>query len=384
MKRLPTVRARSQELGRDTVLATSPDKPRKRWARGGNALRFIPEPTLRGRFMQRVVVIGAGQMGFLHSGIVGGLSTPPLGMADRDPRLMGLANKILPSVRFYTDYVEMIRQCDPTIVYVCVPPQHHLEVVSDVLAVRRPNLALFVEKPLAGNSRDADKLVALADGASAVTMVGFQRRFLPTMTRAKALLESGIIGPVKFVKAHDFVGGHLASGTGWRSRRGSGGATLEYGIHMIDLLVWLFGDAKCTNSSTVKVVSSEVEDYVNFSLMFESGVPAFVDMGWSMRTYRGGDALLEIHGERGAIAASEDYVTLFRDGSGADPSEGPVFERTHWTGLHPRLRFYLGGVPNVLQDEYFLNCVGSGIRPQPDFASAAKVNRLIDTIVNGG
>jgi len=334
--------------------------------------------------MHRVVVIGAGQMGFLHGGIVGGLSAPPIAMADRDERLMGLASKVLPSLHFYTDYTEMIRQCDPTIVYVCVPPQNHLEVVSEVLALGKPNLALFVEKPLAGNSRDADKLVALAERASAVTMVGFQRRFLPTMTQAKSLLDSGVIGPVKFVKAHDFAGGHLSSGTGWRSRRGSGGATLEYGIHMIDLLVWFFGDAKCGSSSTVKVVSSEVEDYVNFSLMFEAGFPGFVDLGWSMRTYRGGDALLEIHGERGAIAASEDYVTLYRDASENDLSGSPGFERTHWMRLHPKLRFYLGGVPNVLQDEYFLRCIDSGVRPQPDFASAAKVNRLIDAILNCG
>ncbi len=91
----------------------------------------------------------------------------------------------------FTDYEEMLAEVDPQVVYVIMPPQH---LYAPAAAVLQQGRHLFVEKPLAMTTKQAQMLAYFAEEHSCLTAVGFQRRHIPAMTALKQRVEER--GPI--------------------------------------------------------------------------------------------------------------------------------------------------------------------------------------------
>ena len=76
----------------------------------------------------------------------------------------------------YTNYQKMINDTSPTAVYVLMPPQDLFVPVIDCL---QRGIHVFVEKPLGLTTYQAREMAQLAEKNSCLTMVGFNRRFIP-------------------------------------------------------------------------------------------------------------------------------------------------------------------------------------------------------------
>ncbi len=88
--------------------------------------------------------------------------------------------------RHYSDMEAMMDREKPDAVVVLVMPQVTAKVVAAVLS---RGLPVFLEKPPGMNLKEIDELIAISAAHMAPTQVGFNRRYMPLMQRARQILE---------------------------------------------------------------------------------------------------------------------------------------------------------------------------------------------------
>jgi predicted dehydrogenase len=109
--------------------------------------------------------------------------------------------------------------------------------------------AILIEKPLGVNAADARELEALAAQIERPSFVGYNYRYLPAVARLLGSAESGELGRLRNLDLLVGHGGHPRSGEGWKLDpvRAGGGVLLDPGVHLLDLLLRLTPDVRCTN-----------------------------------------------------------------------------------------------------------------------------------------
>ncbi|WP_436892461.1 Gfo/Idh/MocA family protein [Siccibacter turicensis] len=126
----------------------------------------------------------------------------------------------------YVDSLQnLAARCDA--VFVHSATQSHYEVVSALL---NAGVHVCVDKPLADNLADAERLVELAARRNLTLMVGFNRRFAPRYQALKAVV--GNAASLRMDKHRsDSVGPHDLRFT-----------LLDDYLHVVDTALWLAGD----------------------------------------------------------------------------------------------------------------------------------------------
>ncbi len=157
------------------------------------------------------------------------------------PKLTGVMSRTpkeapLPGVAHYTDLAAMTDACKPDFLDLCIP--HHLRKEAVAFAAER-GLPIYCEKPLAHTYAAAEELANLA--ADLPTAMAFEYRFLPAVTLMKENL--ALIGDLLDFKAYFLHDSYLLPRPkSWRmTAENGGGALLDLGVHMLDLLAYLLG-----------------------------------------------------------------------------------------------------------------------------------------------
>jgi predicted dehydrogenase len=226
----------------------------------------------------RVGVIGYGYTGKIH---VQALLLEP------GARLTGVADsqshrlKDLPQgVRGYADYEDLL-ESDVDAVSICLPTYLHCKVALDALACGKH---VLVEKPIAVNLEEAERMLRAAKAAGRVLYVGMTHRFYPELQEAKNLIDDGAIGEI--VACTDSALEHLGflDLPPWYLQSGfaGGGAALTSGIHLVDRLRWFTGDEikAVAGSASNPYFGSDVEDAAQMFLRFERGVSAAITLAF--------------------------------------------------------------------------------------------------------
>ncbi|HRK02214.1 MAG TPA: Gfo/Idh/MocA family oxidoreductase [Oligoflexia bacterium] len=102
---------------------------------------------------------------------------------------------------------------------------------------------VLIEKP---GGRFPDEVRSIADVAACsrgILRVGFNHRFHPGLQGAKKLLDSGVDGPLMYIRARYGHGARVGYEKEWRGnpKLGGGGELLDQGVHLIDLCRWVGG-----------------------------------------------------------------------------------------------------------------------------------------------
>jgi len=103
---------------------------------------------------------------------------------------------------------------------------------------------VLVEKPAARNPGELVPIIAAADRKNVRVQVGFNHRYHPALQQARKLIDSGVAGPLMYIRARYGHGGRPGYDKEWRARPeiSGGGELLDQGVHLIDLSRWFLGD----------------------------------------------------------------------------------------------------------------------------------------------
>ena len=325
----------------------------------------------------RIGIVGFGKMGILHAGILNALPDCTVGaICEKEPLIRRLASKVMPGIRFFESPFDMVSKEELDAVFVTSPIASHAPVVSE-LACASKRLGLFIEKPLAGKTEEAQSIIEAASEFATTTMIGFQKRFLSQFVRTKELIASGALGDVVSFDGYSYLASVFSRGSGWRFKRGEGGALLDLGSHLVDLVIWYFGTPSSVHATESAPYSDLVEDYAEVEFGFPSGLSGKIEVSWSKEGYRLPEAGMKITGTNGSIRVTDDTLELdiLREIPALVKAGKTVFSRPELT---EGVRFLLGDPEYCVEDEYFVTSLISGNGATPNLMDGLVVNKLID------
>jgi len=143
----------------------------------------------------RVAVVGTGGWGEQHARIFSRRpDTELVAVVGRDPQRTAARAAAFDTMPF-TDLESMLADAAPDLVTVCLPNEQHFETT---LALVRAGVPLLVEKPLVFDLGEADTLLAAAAERTLFFAINFNHRYAEPVARAKAAIQSGVIGTPVF------------------------------------------------------------------------------------------------------------------------------------------------------------------------------------------
>lgn len=285
---------------------------------------------------------------------------------------------------------------DPRVeaIVIASPQDTHRAIAEAAFALGKP---VFCEKPLGASLEDAKALVAAAEAAGVVHMIGFNYVRTPATQFVRQLLAEGAIGDVTWFRGEhteDFLA-DPALAANWRTTGRANGTMGDLAPHMINCARALLGPI-AEVSARIEVVhhmrpgptgpiAVDNDDQAQVMVRFASGAMGHLYFS-RIATGRKMGYAYEIHGTKGAIRFDQEdqnAVHLYR-------AEGPAATRGFTKILtgpaHPDyLQFCQGpGHGTGYQDQIiieardFLQAIAQGKPAWPTFHEGLAVSRVID------
>jgi predicted dehydrogenase len=192
------------------------------------------------------------------------------------------------------------------------PTSTHLEMGIELAARKIPAL---IEKPLAGNPKDGEKLVEVFANAHVVAGVGHVERFNPAVIEMKKKLEDGVLGRVYQISTRR-VGPYSG-------RIRDVGVVKDLASHDIDLVAFLSGSSyENLSSRTLNPLGNSYEDLLLAIGTLSNGSLVSHLVNWVSPTK---ERITSVLGEKGMLVADTLSVDLYFYENGSKP--------TNWDGI---------------------------------------------------
>ena len=175
----------------------------------------------------------------------------------------------------YLDHHDVLTRDDINLIDVCTPPYVHAEISINGKAGKN----VICEKPMAPSLKECDEMIRVRDETGVKLSIIAQNRFRKPIRDLKALLDSGIAGPVRHATIDSFWWrGHCYYDLWWRGtwEKEGGGCTLNHAVHHIDMLGWMMGLPKRVTSVLANTAhdNAEVEDLSISILEYDGALAA--------------------------------------------------------------------------------------------------------------
>lgn len=213
----------------------------------------------------------------------------------------------------YENVVDDIENiADTYIADICTPNFVHSTQIKKLIDMGVKNI--YCEKPLAGDYEEERKLVSLVEKNNVKNQMGFVFRFLPAVIRGKKIIEEGIIGDIINFNCHMYHQSYLnpMRPISWRLKKSQsgGGALVDLGIHMIDLVHYILGPITNVKGYTKTYINKrpcgnsmedvDVDDFAHLDLIVNDNINGTLEVS-RVASGKGEDTLLEIYGTKGSI-----------------------------------------------------------------------------------
>lgn len=269
--------------------------------------------------------------------------------------------------KWYDDANALIHDPDVNAIYVATPPGFHHEYTLMAAKAGKP---VYVEKPMARNHGECLEMIAACEAAGVPLFVAYYRRGLPKFVQIKELLDSGVLGEIRFVQTTflQTLREELSQDLPWRLQPelSGGGLFVDLASHTLDILDYLLGPiGEVKGFARNQSKQLQVEDMVTTAYAFESGV-----MGtgiWSFNSFQRSD-VNEIVGSLGKVRFS-----TFGGDLRLETADGQVQEFTIPNPAHVQQPL-IGMVVDELR--------GVGKSPSTG-QTAARTNRVMDEMLRG-
>jgi len=197
---------------------------------------------------------------------------------------------------------------------ICTPNALHMEQAITALSHK---VHLYIEKPLGLNLAHARKITAAARSVNVFSHTAFMMRYFPGVRQAKAIIASGALGEIYNFRAHFFHNSYMdpQRPISWRLQHAlsGGGALTDLGVHMIDMMRYLLGEAswvQCRTRTFInqrpdspgssKLIPVDVDDWALCIIGLENGAQGNIEVT-RLSGGMGDSTRMEIFGSQGSI-----------------------------------------------------------------------------------
>jgi UDP-N-acetylglucosamine 3-dehydrogenase len=295
-----------------------------------------------------VAVIGTGFWGKNHARVYKELaSTELVAICDVNAeRAKSVADQF--GVKAYTDSTRMLKNKEVEAVSICT---WSTVLAKEALKALKAGKHVLVEKPMASDTKKAEKLLETAEKNDLHLTVGFLMRFIPGMLHIREAVENKKIGELVCATAKRV--------SQWPERIGDVGVVKDTAIHDIDVMRYIADEDPITvYAKTGSMRHRKFEDYAQIMLTYKDGKSAFIESNWltpyktRTLTVTGSDAIMRL-----------DYIT-----------QELWIEETKET-LQPR---YPWQEPLKLELQHFAECITEKKKPLITAADGLKALQIAE------
>ena len=224
--------------------------------------------------LHKVASIGFGGMATHHFNQSKCLDMIELkGIYDIDPKRQEAARNY--GLYIYSSAEEIYSDPEVDIVLVAVPNDLHKAYCIEAL---RHGKNVLCEKPVTMNSKDLEDIMAVAKETGMVFTVDQNRRVNKDFVLMKRSVEAGLLGDVYVIESR--VEGSRGVPAGWRTTKAQGGGMmLDWGVHLIDQIMYMYPDAKVTNVfCKMYEIHYDVDDNFRLTMTLSNGITAHIEV----------------------------------------------------------------------------------------------------------
>jgi phthalate 4,5-cis-dihydrodiol dehydrogenase len=321
----------------------------------------------------RVGLVGCGWHGGALAQAIA--RTPALTLVacvDPDAAAASRAATNTPDVSTHASVEALLSEAEVDAIVIATP--HHL-LAPVALAAIRAGKHVLAEKPIALNEREAAEVAAEVATSGVTYMSGYSFRF--SMGRhVQELVSSGTVGEIRSITGTIGMG---PLNDGWIAYPETGGGPLLYvGCHLIDLALWLLGDAPVEVFAHVqRRADTGADDTTTLQIRFGKGALAqfLVTQAASMFFYE-----LGVQGSAGMITLRGRNFLQFE----VEVSSTALSAYAEPTIIRPTVRRDNITMMLVPELEAFAAAVTEGRQPAITVAAGQQVLRVLDAVAESG
>jgi predicted dehydrogenase len=178
---------------------------------------------------------------------------------------------------WYDKADDLINDPEVNAIYVATPPDTHELYAVKAMRAGKP---VYVEKPMGRNTAECQRMINVSQETGMPLFVAYYRRAMPYFQKVKELVDSGIVGDIRFVhislqwQPREEETGKLVK-SGWRvdPEVSGGGHFHDLAAHQFDFLEYVFGPVKTAQGITRNQADLYMADDITVANWeFESGV----------------------------------------------------------------------------------------------------------------
>lgn len=245
-----------------------------------------------------VGILGSGFMGRTWCEAVNMANGAHLVAAAGGTRAPGLASDY--GIR-HQEIDELIANPEVELVVVATPPHVHADQAE---AVARAGKHVLIEKPLANNLRQADRIRAAFAQSGTTLGVVSQHRFRQAPVAARRAIDEGRIGDVRMIRVIGPTAGYDAPNDDWKADPEIQTVWADWAAHAVDITRWLAGgEAILAFGQSASYQPEPPPEQSTFAIVrFDNGVMADIWLTYEISEPGLGSALqFLIAGSRGMI-----------------------------------------------------------------------------------
>ncbi|HEY0072749.1 MAG TPA: Gfo/Idh/MocA family oxidoreductase [Abditibacteriaceae bacterium] len=283
--------------------------------------------------------------------------------------------------QIYGDYREMIDKAGLDAVSIGLPNYLHAPVTIECL---QAGLHVLCEKPLAMNSKEAQKIADAAAKHNRKCMVGQVSRFRADSLFFKKLIEAGELGHIYYAHAVSLRKKGIPGYGGWFTNKAQsgGGPLIDIGVHLLDIAWWLAG---CPQPIAVSGATYaefgphgqgigsggahdpkgifDVEDLAVGLIRFANGLTINLEVSWALHT-KTPHMGAHLYGTLGGLDWGPQPA-LFQDINGIETVTTPDLPRLdNWAG----------------QTAHFIHCILHDKTPDPDATQGVTMMKMLEAL----
>jgi len=243
----------------------------------------------------RMAFIGCGGIAQTHLGALKHFpDVEVVAGVDIDPARLNVMQEKWGVSKLYKDWKSMLKEVQPDAVNICTPNGVHFQPAVDSA---NAGAHVIVEKPMAMNPKECQKMIDAAKKNKRKLAVGFQYRYHPNtdfLTRAR---DEGEFGKVMYVRCQALRRRGIPNwGVFGQKELQGGGPMIDIGVHVIEMAHYVMGSPKpvAATGNTWTFLGNKKSDVTSMW------------PGWDYKTYTVEDlAIGHIRFDNGAILQIE-------------------------------------------------------------------------------
>jgi len=264
---------------------------------------------------KKVAIVGTGNFAHTHMKALVSQRAEVIAVLSRSSqRAHKFADRY--GLKAYTDLEAMIQQNKPDLLDIVTVHSLHAELAQQAAEL---GVHVIVEKPVATNSEVARKLYDLCSSRKIALSVISQSLFDPCFQKLKKLVDNKYLGsPVQvniqasFKRSQDYY-----DKSQWRQSKlkAGGGVLINQGIHLIDVMTWLFGKPLSVKAHIATLGHEiEVEDTALCRFSFADGNTVLLHVDTNCQYHK--PVTIDIRGPEGFCLLRGNHIYSMKTKNG--------------------------------------------------------------------